>query len=111
MFKHIDGKKLEQNNHVLKEAGIRLREERDGPQLRHDKQLSRLRFFAQALESSRERLSSILDDWNHPSKLNLIGSPTSQEEGEGFSGQGCPVLFCQYRDTTIDVAIQEKLPQ
>ncbi|CAG8059819.1 unnamed protein product, partial [Penicillium salamii] len=69
--KHIDGQKLEQDNLVLKETGAKLRKERDGLQVRHDKQLFRLRFFEQALELSREKLVSVLDDWNHPSRLNL----------------------------------------
>ncbi|CAG7956878.1 unnamed protein product [Penicillium nalgiovense] len=72
--KNIDVQKLEQNDLVLKEAGAHLRKERDNLQVRHDKQLSRLRFFEQALKSSRERLTSVLDDWNHPSRLNLAGS-------------------------------------
>jgi hypothetical protein len=72
--KHIDGQKLEQDNLDLKEAGAHLRKERDGLQVRHDEQLSRLRVFEQALNSSRERLTSVLDDWNHPSRLNLAGS-------------------------------------
>ncbi|CAG8081846.1 unnamed protein product [Penicillium salamii] len=71
--KHIDGQKLEQDNLALKEAGTHLRQKTDGLQVRHDKQLSRLRFFEQALESSRERLTSVLDDWNHPFRLNLAG--------------------------------------
>jgi hypothetical protein len=71
--KHLDGQKLEQDNLVLKEAGAHLRKERDGLQVRHDKQLFRLRFYEQALELSRERLISVLDDWNHPSRLNLAG--------------------------------------
>lgn len=71
--KHIDGQKLEQSNQILKEASRHLTKERDGFQLRHDKQLSRLRFFEQALESSRGRLTRILDDWDHPCRLNLSG--------------------------------------
>jgi hypothetical protein len=71
--KHIDGQKLEQDNFVLKEAGAHLRKKRDGFQARHDKQLSLLRIFEQALELSMERLVSVLDDWNHPSTLNLAG--------------------------------------
>jgi hypothetical protein len=71
--KHIDGQKLEQDNLGLKEAGAHLRKERDGLQVRHDKQMSRLRFFEQALELSRQKLTSVLDDWNHPSRLNLAG--------------------------------------
>ncbi|CAG8080653.1 unnamed protein product [Penicillium salamii] len=69
--KHIDGQKLEQENFVLKEAGTHLRQKRDGLQVRYDKQLFRLRFFEQALDLSRERLASVIDDWNHPSTLNL----------------------------------------
>ena len=72
--KHIDGEQLEQSNQVLKEAGAHLRKEKDSLQHCHDKQLSRLRFFEQALESCRERLTSILDDWNHPSRPNLAGT-------------------------------------
>ncbi|CAG7994582.1 unnamed protein product [Penicillium salamii] len=71
--KHIDGDKLEQSNQNLKETGTHLRKERDGLQLRHDKQLARLRFFEQALESSRERLTSLLDDWNYPYSPNFAG--------------------------------------
>ena len=71
--KHINGQKLEQSNQNLKEAGTYLRKERDGLQLRHDKQLARLRFFGQALESSRERLISLLDNWNYPYSPNLVG--------------------------------------
>ena len=73
--KHIDGQKLEQSNQILKEASTHLTQERDGLQLRHDKQLSRLRFFEQALESSRGQLTRILDDWDHPCRLNLAGLP------------------------------------
>ncbi|KAJ5032130.1 hypothetical protein NUH16_011312 [Penicillium rubens] len=71
--KHIDGQKLEQSNQNLKEAGTHLRKERDGLQLHHDKQLARLRFFEHALESSRERLINLLDDWNYPYSPNLAG--------------------------------------
>ncbi|CAG7936295.1 unnamed protein product [Penicillium salamii] len=79
--KHIGSEKLEQDNLILKEAGTHLRKERDGLQIRHDKQLSRLRFFEQELNSSRERLTSVLDDWNHPSRLNLAGSSSDAREG------------------------------
>ncbi|CAG8142493.1 unnamed protein product, partial [Penicillium nalgiovense] len=78
--KHIDGQKLEQSNQNLKEAGTHLRKERDGLQLRHDKQLARLRFFEQALESSRERLTSLLDDWNYPYSPNLAGLTDAARE-------------------------------
>ncbi|CAG8040556.1 unnamed protein product [Penicillium nalgiovense] len=71
--KHIDGQKLEQSNQILKEAGASLRKKRDGLQLYHKKKLARLRFFEQALESSRERLISLLNDWNYPYSANLAG--------------------------------------
>jgi hypothetical protein len=71
--KHIDVQKIEQSNGILKEAGTHLREERDGLQLHHDKQLARLRFFEHALESSRERLINLLDGWNYPYSPNLAG--------------------------------------
>ena len=71
--KHIDVQKIDQSNEILKEAGTHLRKERDGLQLHHDKQLARLRFFEQALESSRERRISLLDDWNYPYSANLTG--------------------------------------
>ncbi|OGE46631.1 hypothetical protein PENARI_c159G09657 [Penicillium arizonense] len=73
LSKHIDGQKLEQSNQILKEASTHLSKTRDGLQLRHDKQLSRLRFFEQALESSRGPLIRVLDDWDHPCRLNLPG--------------------------------------
>jgi hypothetical protein len=60
--KHIDDQKLEQESLVLKEADTHLKNERDGLQVRHDKQLSRLRFFEQALALSRERLIGLLND-------------------------------------------------
>lgn len=69
--KHIDGQKLEQGNQILKEASINLSKERASLHLHHDKQLVRLRFFGQALESSRERLISLLDDWTYPFSPNL----------------------------------------
>ena len=78
MSKHIDGQKLQQSNQILEEASTHLLKERDSLQLRHDKQLSRLRFFEQALESCRGRLTKVLDDWNHPSRLNLAGLPDMQ---------------------------------
>ena len=81
MSKHIDGENLEQGNLVLKEAGTHLRKERDGLQLRHNKQLSRLRFFEQALELSREKLTSVLDDWNHFSSLNFAGLFDEERQG------------------------------
>jgi hypothetical protein len=71
--KHIDVQKIDQSNEILKEAGTHLRKERDGLQLRHDKQLARLCFFEHALESSRERLINLLDDWNYPYSPNLAG--------------------------------------
>ena len=71
--KHIDGQELQQSNQNLKEAGTHLRKERGGLQLRHDKQLARLRFFEHALGSSQERLINLLDDWNYPYSLNLAG--------------------------------------
>ncbi|OGE47242.1 hypothetical protein PENARI_c053G08741 [Penicillium arizonense] len=78
--KHNDGQKLEQNNQILQESGTHLLKERDGLQLRHDKQLSRLHFFEQALESSRGRLTRVLDGWNHPCRLNLAGLPDMARE-------------------------------
>ncbi|CAG7979625.1 unnamed protein product [Penicillium salamii] len=79
--KHIGGENLEQDNLILKEAGTHLRKERDGLQARHDKQVYQLCFFEQALESSRVRLASVLDDWNHPSRLNLAGLSDNATEG------------------------------
>ena len=85
VFEHIDGQKLEQSNQNLKEAGTYLREEKDGLQLHHEKQLARLRFFEQALESSRERLISLLDDWNYPLSPNLTGLPNVARGEKGFT--------------------------
>ncbi|CAG8165693.1 unnamed protein product [Penicillium nalgiovense] len=80
VFKHIDGQKLQQSNQTLKEADTHLRKERDGLQLHYEKQLARLRFFEQALQSSRERLISLLDDWNYPFSPNLTGLPDVARE-------------------------------
>ena len=81
MSKHIDGQKLEQSDQILKEASTHLTEERHGLQLRHNKQLSRLLFFEHTLESSRDRLTRVLDYWNHPFRLNLAGLPGMAREG------------------------------
>ena len=81
MFKHIDGQKLQQSNQNLKEAGTHLRKERDGLQLYHEKQLARLRFFEQAVESSREGLTKVLDGWNHCFRLNLAETPDIAKQG------------------------------
>lgn len=70
--KHIIGQRLEQENLLLEEAGAHLRKKRDGLQLRHDKQLARLRFLEQALDSSRERLVSVLNDWTYISIRRLF---------------------------------------
>lgn len=80
MFKHIDGEKLEQSNRSLKEDGTRLRNERDSLQRHYEKKLAQLRFFEQAVESSRERLVSLLDDWNYPSRLKMVGLPDVARE-------------------------------
>ncbi|CAG8902396.1 unnamed protein product [Penicillium egyptiacum] len=79
--KHIGGEMLEQSNQKLKESSMNLSNKRDGLQLRHDKQLSQLRHFEQALEPSRERLISLLDDWNYPFRPNLMGLPDVVKEG------------------------------
>ncbi|KAJ5144310.1 hypothetical protein N7526_001818 [Penicillium atrosanguineum] len=50
---------------------VHLSNERDSLQLRHAEQLSRLRFFDQALQSSWERLTGILNDWNQLSRGDL----------------------------------------
>ena len=80
VFKHIDGEKLEQNTHVSKDAGMHLTKERNGLQLHYEKQLARLRFFEQALQSYRERLISLLDDWNYPFSPSLTGLPDVARE-------------------------------
>jgi hypothetical protein len=92
--KHIDVQKIEQSNGILKEAGTHLRKERDGLQLRHDKQLARLRFFEHALESSRERLINLLDDWNYSYSPNLAGltDVAREEKGIAYFGLPCPIL-------------------
>ncbi|OQE11985.1 hypothetical protein PENFLA_c066G08070 [Penicillium flavigenum] len=64
--KNIDGQKLQQSNQILKQAGTHLLKDKNGLRLRHDKQLSRLRFFERGLESSRGRLTRVLDDWRSP---------------------------------------------
>ncbi|OKP01800.1 hypothetical protein PENSUB_7242 [Penicillium subrubescens] len=60
MAKHIEGSKLANVNHSLRETHRHLTDERNKMQSRHDDQIARLQFFDQALESSRLRLSDIL---------------------------------------------------
>ncbi|KAJ5144443.1 hypothetical protein N7526_001951 [Penicillium atrosanguineum] len=69
--KHLDCEKANETNQVLREASIHLSNERDSLQLRHSEKLSRLHFFDQALQSSRERLIGILNDWNQLSRGDL----------------------------------------
>ncbi|KAJ6126461.1 hypothetical protein N7523_002085 [Penicillium sp. IBT 18751x] len=69
--KHLDCEKTNEANQVLREASVHLSNERDSLQLRHAEQLSRLRFFDRAFQSSRERLSGILNDWNQLSRGDL----------------------------------------
>lgn len=52
-------------------------------QRHHEKQLAQLRFFEQAVESSRERLVSLFDDWNYPSRPKMVELPdVAREERE-----------------------------
>jgi hypothetical protein len=97
MSKHIDGQKLQQSNQILQEAGAHLRKKRDHLQVRHDKQLSRLRFFEQALDLSRKRLVSVLDDC--PFTLNLAGSLYDAREGRRTVYARRWALF-QHRNTS-----------
>lgn len=60
--KQIHGQKLEQRIQIVKEAGTHLSKEGDGLQLRHDKQLFRLRFLEQALELFRDRVIRVLEN-------------------------------------------------
>jgi hypothetical protein len=69
--KHLDCEKINEANQVLREASVPLSNERDSLQVRDAEQISRLRFFDQALQSSRERLTGILNDWNQLSRGDL----------------------------------------
>jgi hypothetical protein len=69
--KHLDCEKTNDANQVLREASVPLSNKRDSLQHRHAEQISRLRFFDQALQSSRERLTGILNDWNQLSRGDL----------------------------------------
>ncbi|KAJ6126377.1 hypothetical protein N7523_001989 [Penicillium sp. IBT 18751x] len=69
--KHLDCEKANETNQVLREASVQLSNKRDSLQVRHAEQLSRLRFFDQAVQSSRERLTGILNDWNQLSRGDL----------------------------------------
>ena len=69
--KHLDCEKTNETNQLLREASVHLSNERDSLQLCHAEQLSRLRFFDQALKSSRERLSGLLIEWNQFSRGDL----------------------------------------
>jgi hypothetical protein len=68
---------------ILQEACTHLRNEMDSLQLRHNKQLSRLRLFEQTLESSRDRLGYSMTGITLPDSI-LQGCQTWQEKGEGF---------------------------
>lgn len=54
-----------------KEASINPSKEGNGPQLPDDEQRLRLLSFDQALESSREQLTVVLNGWNQCSKSRL----------------------------------------
>ncbi|OKP14853.1 hypothetical protein PENSUB_5734 [Penicillium subrubescens] len=62
--KHMEGNKLAKANDALKETHRKLLDEKNRMQSCHDDQIARLRFFDQALESSRLRLTDILKEWN-----------------------------------------------
>ena len=69
--KHLDCEKANETNQVLRDVSMNLSDENEGLQSRHDEQLSRLCFFDQASNSSRERLTGILIDWNQLSRRDL----------------------------------------
>jgi hypothetical protein len=71
--KHLDGESLEKNNETLREANVHLNNERDGLQLHHDEQQSRLLLLDRELELSRQRLISILNDWSQYSRGEMTG--------------------------------------
>ena len=92
MSKRIDGQKLEQSNRILQEACTHLRNERDSLQLRRNKQLARLRFFEQTLESSRDRLGYSMTGITLPDAI-LQGCQTWQEKSEGLYILDCPMSY------------------
>jgi hypothetical protein len=64
MTKHTEANKLATANHGLRETHRNLTDEKNTMQSCNDGQIARLRFFDQALESSRLRLTDILKEWN-----------------------------------------------
>ncbi|OGE47143.1 hypothetical protein PENARI_c060G05924 [Penicillium arizonense] len=69
--RHLSGEDVDQKIQISKEARFNPSKERNGPQLPADEQRLRLLSFEQALESSRERLTVLLNGWNQCSKSSL----------------------------------------
>ncbi|OGE46692.1 hypothetical protein PENARI_c135G05096 [Penicillium arizonense] len=69
--RHLNGEDVDQKSQLSKEASINPSKERNGPQLPHDEQRLRLLSFEQALESSWERMTVVLNGWNQCSKSSL----------------------------------------
>jgi len=63
--KHRECEKTIETNQRLKQAGVQLSNERDSLQARHEQQVARLRLFDQALRSSQEHMTGMLNQWSH----------------------------------------------
>ncbi|CAI7600295.1 unnamed protein product [Penicillium pancosmium] len=73
MSKHTGSEKLRQTNQELKRENTRLENEKGLLLAHHDEQLSQFDHLNQALEASRERLISILNDWEQCSEGQVAG--------------------------------------
>ncbi|KAJ5976613.1 hypothetical protein N7481_010320 [Penicillium waksmanii] len=73
MSKHIGCERLVQTNQELTRENARLENEKGLLLAHHDEQLSQFDHLNQALEASRGRLISILNDWEQCSEGQLTG--------------------------------------
>jgi hypothetical protein len=104
--KNIDGQKLQQSNQILKQAGTHLLNDKNGLRLRHDKQLPRLRFFERGLESSRGRLTRVLDDWR-----SLFQTQSGRAAGHGKRRvKDCIFWMCGKRITEQGFRLSDLMP-
>jgi hypothetical protein len=73
MSKRVGSERLDQTNQELKKENQWLENERGLLLVHHDEQLSQFDHLNQALDSSRERLISILNDWEQCSEGQVVG--------------------------------------
>ncbi|KAJ6001168.1 hypothetical protein N7481_001577 [Penicillium waksmanii] len=80
MSKRVGSERLEQTNQELRKENKRLENEKGLLLAHHDEQLSQFDHLNQALDSSRERLVSILNDWEQCSQSEVRGLMNCERE-------------------------------